>query len=103
MAADRLTDDDIKRGLALADAATPLPWYYSKPGDFIVSSQLMDGDIVCNPPPENCDASFAAWPSNWAYIVDACNHYPAALLELAELRAEVARLTKELDAMKGAK
>jgi hypothetical protein len=91
---DRLTDDDIKRGLELAEAATPGPWFYSKAGDFVCTSQLMDGDIVCRPPRVACDMSFAVWSENRVYIVDACNHYPAALRELTQLRAEVARLTE---------
>jgi hypothetical protein len=59
--ADRLTEDDIARGIELSENR-----------EFYVYQNL--------------------------YRQHAFNHYPAALQELAELRAEVARLTEELDA-----
>lgn len=92
---DRLTDADITRGLELAQAATPMPWYQQ-----VDCSQLDEngncpvGRCVSIYEDDICDA--IAWMSdredssqNHAYIIEACNHYPAALKELAELREEV--------------
>jgi len=88
---------DITRGLELAQAATPMPWYQQ-----VDCSQLDEngngpvGRCVSIYEDDICDA--IAWMSdredssqNHAYIIEACNHYPAALKELAELRAEAVK------------
>jgi hypothetical protein len=92
--ADRLTDDDIARGLALAEAATPVPWHTRCIS--VATHADIEGDAVCSPPRVELTESYKRWPANKAYIVDACNHYPAALRELAELRAECERLRSEV-------
>lgn len=82
---DRLTDADIARGLELAEAAD-LPYFWH-----------MNGDL-CYGEPDDDRHNYSATETKEEYIVDACNHYPAALRELQQLRADVARLTAELDA-----
>jgi hypothetical protein len=60
--------DALKR---LADAATHGPWRWeieSDPRGWIAGVTADAGDVVCDPPPDDCEQSRLRWLQNAAYI-----------------------------------
>ena len=75
--------DTLKR---LADAATQGSWRWeidSNPRGWIASVTGEAGDIVCDPPPDDCEQSRLRWLQNADYI---------AAIDPQTLKALIARL-----------
>lgn len=105
-----MTNDDIQRGLALCEAATPGPWYLDT-GNRLrgAVSTLIDGvrrqvamidgqaaqfDMRNDNPAVTIDA-------NAAFIAEARTLLPAALREVQRLRGELEQARAERDKLRG--
>ena len=85
-----MTDEQIARDLELAKKATPRPWRVvgnrHVTRDTISSAGIDEYAIAVHHPNGPWEAVFAYQQADAAYIVAACNNYPAALEELKEAR-----------------
>lgn len=95
---DKLTEQDIREGLALSDKATPRPWdtvdgYCHKcDGWHFEGSEDVGGTGICVSLRGGHDQF-----DDIAYILHAANNYPRALRQLAETQRELATARDERD------
>lgn len=81
---------DIAELRRLHEAATTGKWFAFRLS--VASTSVLVGDIVCQPPDEDCEESLKQWPHNADYISAVRNALPALLDELEELREEITEL-----------
>lgn len=75
---------DLAELRRLHEAATKGEWRCFRYS--VASASLMVGDIVCQPPDDDCEQSLEKWPHNAAFIAAAHNALPALLDELEAAR-----------------
>lgn len=95
---DKLTDEQIKMGLALEANATPGPWFeqYEYDGERTICQMRSTDTTFCvNRAIHASGDPWDAFRENGRLIAFARNYIGPALLELDELRAEVARLKEK--------
>ena len=78
---------DIAELRRLHEAATTGKWFAFRLS--VASTSVLVGNIVCQPPDEDCEESLKQWPHNADYISAVRNALPALLDELEALREKV--------------
>lgn len=81
---------DLAELRRLHEAATTGKWFAFRLS--VASASLLVGDIVCQPPDEDCEESLKQWPHNADYISAVRNALPALLDELEAAREDSSRL-----------
>lgn len=81
---------DLAELRRLHEAATTGKWFAFRLS--VASASLLVGDIVCQPPDEDCEESLKQWPHNADYISAVRNALPALLDELEAARESLSQI-----------